>query len=192
MAGSIDRRTFCFSLPALIRPGLVEAPSSFPFVCIATLSVPRSTVRSLRAAAQPPLRQPHSPFTLFLSEILERQRWSFSLLFLPALFRLPLPLYRRRRRSHPPPQHPPSFHLPTASAVFLPSGCARGWVTLHLRRRLPETEGVKSLERNGREKGGEGGWSGPVVGRYKGSFLEILFVSPFAARLWKCDGRGDC
>lgn len=71
------------------------------------------------ALQQPPLRQHHSPFTLFLSEILERGEGGRPSLFLPGfptrLAATPLPSLVRT--------------LDAAPAVFLPSSCSKRWVT---------------------------------------------------------------
>lgn len=64
VAGSIDRRTFCFTP---FRFDTAQSEKHYP---------PPSSSLPAWPLLQPPLRQPHSPFTLFLSEILERRRWS--------------------------------------------------------------------------------------------------------------------
>ena len=64
VAGSIDRRTFCFTP---FRFDTAQSEKHHP---------PPSASLPAWPLLQPPLRQPHSPFTLFLSEILERRRWS--------------------------------------------------------------------------------------------------------------------
>lgn len=78
-------RTFCFTPFALIRPSPEKHPFPPPF------------------ATTPTLRQPHSPFTLFLSEILERRRWPTKALFPPAPFPTLRPTPSSTDRS------PPSF-----------------------------------------------------------------------------------
>lgn len=122
-------RTFCFTPFALIRP----SPEKHPF--------PHSPPPQ-------PLRQPHSPFTLFLSEILERRRWPTKALFPPAAFPTLRPTPSSTDRS------PPSFSRkpppPRAVPLCLP------FASFRQTERKKKRAGEKKGKKGGDELVGEG------------------------------------
>lgn len=142
VAGSIDRRTFCLSPFALIRPGLrsiIPLPPPSP-LSIATLPgrLPR---RPLRCSSHPS----GNPIRRLLYSYLKYWREAKVVASLALSSR-----FSRSRLTTTLPPCPP----PTAPAVFLPSGCSRRW-------RWPTSnfvfsqgaEGTKSSERSERETG---------------------------------------
>ena len=139
-----------FAWPVASIAVLFAFPLSFWYVPAWGASFPASRSNSpwpslplTPVLQQPPLRQPHSPFTLFLSKILERGKDSRPSLLLPDSLRL----------------HPlSSSSTPNeAPAVFLPSGCSRRWVT-STSTSSSLKEGAKSSERS--KRSASGGWSG--------------------------------
>lgn len=123
-------RTFCFTPFALIRPSPEKHPFPPPF------------------ATTPTLRQPHSPFTLFLSEILERRRWPTKALFPPAAFPTLRPTPSSTDRS------PPSFSRkpppPRAVPLCLP------FASFRQTERKKKRAGEKKGKKGGDELVGEG------------------------------------
>lgn len=156
VVGSIDRRTFCLSPFRFDTFPAWEASFPPPRSNPLWPSPPLTSVLQ-----QPPLRQHHSPFTLFLSEILERGKGGRPSLFLPAF---PTRLAATLLPLRPPPD--------AVSAVFLPSSCSRRWVTST--SDFVFSQGGRSKKLRKKRKI-DGGGIDPVVGK-----LAIIFRGLFA------------
>lgn len=167
MVGSIDRRTFCLS-PFRFDTSRPEKHHSLRPVSNSLWPSPPLTP----VLQQPPLRQHHSPFTLFLSEILERGKGGRPSLFLPAF---PTRLTTTLLPLRPPPD--------AAPAVFLPSSCSKRWVTST--SDFVFSQGGRSKKLRKKRKI-DGGGIDPVVGK-----LAIIFRGLFALVARGGDRKGS-